>query len=189
MQRTNIFLIIIIAVLIVALSFVGYLYYQSSNTNNYNLNNTFSKEGISFNYPNNFKENPNISFDVSGNPKLKFLTYLTDNKTSISVMMMPLELSDGSIQKIKDSSKKGIKESSDFQVLGDKKLNLTGIPEAYEVIYTMTNPEKNVLNKGYYLFIGQTGQIFYGIQVQGPIENFNNTKSLYDKLVPTIKIE
>ena len=44
------------------------------------------------------------------------------------------------IEDIKDISKNNIKQSSDAQFLSDTRLNLKGIPEAYELIYTITEP-------------------------------------------------
>ena len=190
MQNRNIFLIFIIVVLIVALGFAGYFYFLSSNNNNYNLNNTFSKEGLSFNYPNNFIET-NTTNIVSGGSENKYLgTYSSpDNKTKIVVSESPLNnVPSETIEQLKDSSISSIKSSSDAQFLSDTTLNLTGIPEAYEVIYTGTDPKTNEFRKGFFLFLGKQGQKAYGIQVYGPNETFNNTKSLYDKILPTIKI-
>jgi hypothetical protein len=92
------------------------------------------------------------------------------------------------IEDIKDISKTNIIQSSDAQFLSDTRLNLKGIPEAYELIYTITEPTTNEFRKGFFLFIGKQGQTAYGIEVYGPNDTFNNTKSLYDKLLPTIKM-
>ena len=189
MRRRNILLIVVIAVLIIATSVIGYLYYQNSNTNNYNLNKTFSKDNLSFNYPSDFKEIP-TSFTVSGNINDINLVTLSspNNKTTIAVQEVNLKYTPSMIEDIKDISKTNIKQSSDAQFLSDTRLNLKGIPEAYELIFAITEPTTNEFRKGFFLFIGKQGQTAYGIEVYGPNDTFNNTKSLYDKLLPTIKM-
>jgi len=190
MQRRNIFLIVIIAILIVALGIIGYLFYQTSNNNNYNLNNTFSKDNISFNYPSNFNET-HLNFTVSPGSSVKTLVSLRgpNNETTITVQEVSLkDVPSMTIKELEDLSKTNIKANSDTQYLSDIKLNLTGIPEAYESIYSMTDPKTNKFKKGFDLFIGKQGQTAYAISVYGLNGDFNNTKSLYDKLLPTIKM-
>ena len=167
------------------------LYLTDNNTTtSYNLNNTFSKGGLTFNYPDNFKE-INSSKVVSGDKtNIDLITLASpDNKTKITATTMSLASYHETIEEFKDITVTNVGKSSDFQVLGDTTLNLTDIPEAYEVVYTLTNPKTSQFNKGFYLFIGNNNQVVYGIQVFGPNDTFNNTKSLYDKLIPTIKIE
>jgi len=93
------------------------------------------------------------------------------------------------IKEIKDYSYKIWQNSTNTQIVSERTLNLSGIPEAYEIIDTSTNPENNEYMRVITLWIGKPGQVYYDIQFTGSNENFENTQALYDKVLPTIKME
>ena len=188
MKKSGIFVLGILIILVLAVSVSGCT--DNSGSKSYNLNNTFSKEGLTFNYPSDFKE-INTSVIVSGtSDNIDLGTYASpDNNTKISATKISLVKSPtDTIRSLADYSMINWKGSSDFQKLSDVSKNVTGASEAYEIIYTNTDPETNKFIKGYALFLGNQGKAEYLIQVKGTNDTFENTKKLYNQMFPTIKI-
>lgn len=97
--------------------------------------------------------------------------------------------SNATIKIIKDDVKSSIENHTDAKFLSDTSINITGASEAYECIYTSTDPTNNEFRKGYYLFFGKANKVYYGMQIFGLNESYKNTQSFYDQVLPTIIIK
>lgn len=154
----------------------------------YNLTNIYSNGGISFKYPSDFNET--VAKIYAGDNEHLITLACPDNKTKIGVSKSSLN-PNLTVKELKDLSIRDWKSDSSLNVkiISDKQVNITGVPEAYEIITTSTDPDTKVFKKEIFLILGKQGQVAYSVEFSAPYEEFSNTKSLYEQILPTIKIE
>lgn len=112
-----------------------------------------------------------------------------DNKTKIYVQKLSLkDLPSETIASIKDYNKLYAENKTDYKFLTDNEINITGSQNSYLCIYTSTDPWTNELRKGVEIFFGNENDTLYIMEIWGPKESFNKTQTLYEQIIPTIKI-
>jgi len=182
-SRKYIGVIIILILSFLVLNFSASNISNIANSNNikvYNsTTNTYSGNGISFNYPSNW----NLQTDnLDGN---NAIIVVSNNTTfQVSISPNPPSMSDqDAIIAIQSSS-----NPDGFQIISNNTLIIDG-NTAYETTYTVNNstifPEIMTDQQIAFVKNGTT----YGLDFRAPINDFNNEKPNFDMILNSFKIQ
>jgi hypothetical protein len=159
----------------------------ATNSSGVSLDKTFSKSGITFNYPSAWK-NSKYKAIVSGESAVQQLGTLSNSQASVIVQKVDIaSIGGGTIEQLKDYNKKYIPESSNAQVLSDTQSTVNGLT-AYELIFSVTDPSTNEEQKHYYVFIGKDNVVGYYLDFASLESDFDQELPLFKDIEQTIKI-
>lgn len=158
---------------------------QSTNTaNTISLSKTFSKSGITFNYPSDWETKKTKSS--------------TDNTQNIGVLVSPSDFgvfvdkedipAGVTVKEAYENTKKNFKKDpSTLEFIGESQKTINGI-KAYEMIFTLDAGEDKI-NKCRYLVMGKNDDVVYYLQFMCPESSYNSNEDVMDDIINTIKIE
>ena len=182
-SRKYIGLIIILMLAFLVLSFSADNISNIANSNNikaYNsTTNTYSGNGISFNYPSNWNVQTN---NQAGNNEIMVVS--DDTVFQVSILPKPPGMSDQeAITAIQSST-----YPDGFQKISNNTLTIDG-NTAYETIYAVNNPsifhEIIIIQQIVFVKNGTT----YSLDFQAPNNEFNNEKPNFDIILNSFKIQ
>lgn len=156
-----------------------------------NLNSNFSNGGITFNYPNDWKNATSSETIVSGGSSLVDLGTLA-NSNGLTLHISNGNLSSygttATIAKMKDITKQGIVNGTSAQVLSDNMTSINGV-NVYEISFTLKDPKSNQDQKSLYVVTGKDRQTVYYMQFIADTSTFDQNQDLINRIIGTIKIQ
>jgi len=167
------------------------------NQNSQDLDQIFSQNGLTFNYPNDWFNVTNDSVKANGYSPYVMGVFNSPNNVNLQVAQHNLSSSANiTIEGLKDSTLEGIKNNTNnsAKLISDSKTTING-----NVIYEITYTEKNL---GFFLFIipfvdeyksllvitGKDRQV-YVMHFHAQTSTFDKNREIIDKIVGTIKIQ
>lgn len=165
---------------------------------NQDLDQIFSQNGLTFNYPNDWFNVTNDSVKANGYSPNVMGVFNSPNNVNLQVSQYNLSSSVNiTIEGLKDSTLEGIKNNTNnnsAKLISDSKTTING-----NVIYEITYTEKNL---GFFLFIipfvdeyksllvisGKDRQV-YVMHFHAQTSTFDKNREIIDKIVGTIKIQ
>lgn len=170
--------------LIVFVVFFGFFIPDLSTINTTSLDKTFSKGGITFDYPSDWETKKTKSS--------------TDNTQNIGVLVSPSDfgvfvdkenIPEGvTVKEAYENTKKNFKKDpSTIEFMGESQQTVNGI-KAYEMIFTLDAGDDKI-NKVKYLVLGKNGQVVYYLQFMCPESSFDSNEKVMDDIIDTIEIQ
>ena len=183
----KIYSILIIAILATVVFASGCTDSSANSTNGISLDKTFSKSGITFNYPSSW-ENVQSSDVVTGGDQVIKLGNLGDDSGQVFVQKVDLtKYPSTTIEQLRDLTKQSFKSSSDAQVVSDTRSTVNGVT-MYELIFANTDPVNNDEYKHYYVVTGKSGKAGYYLDFYSLSSDFDQQLLLFKDIEQTIKI-
>lgn len=172
-------LILVSSILIMTVSFSGCV----DNTEGFNQ--TFSEEGLVFNYPSSYSQvvqEQNRPGDIEGT---QIIGTLINNNTLTSIIVRKIPLNTSNTL---DSRANEVRTQlmDNFDLLGDTKNTLNGIV-FYEFVYLDNRTQSNNI-KGVYLVFGENRNVGYSMNMITSAENFDSQNVIFQKIKGTIRI-
>ena len=185
MRRYAILVIVILALVVFASGCTDSG--TAANSSGVSLDKTFSKSGITFNYPSSW-ENVQSSDVVTGGNKVIKLGNLGDDSGQVFVQKVDLtKYPSTTIEQLRDLTKQSFKSSSDAQVVSDTRSTVNGVT-MYEMIFAVTDPVNNDEYKHYYVVTGKSGKAGYYLDFFSLSSDFDQQLPLFKDIEQTIKI-
>jgi hypothetical protein len=171
---------------------------QDVNQNSQVLDQIFSHNGLTFNYPNDWFDVTNDSNEVNGYSPYVIGVFNSPNNVNLQVSQYNLSSSANiTIEGLKDSTLEGIKNNINYnsaKFISDSKTTING-----NVIYEITYTEKN---PGVFLFIfpvvdeyksllvitGKDKRV-YTMHFHAQTSTFDKNREIIDKIIGTVKIQ
>lgn len=148
------------------------------------LTQTFSKSGITFNYPSDW-ESTDAKYATSGDSQeLGALRGSSDFGVIVNKQDMT-----ATVKEAYENTKNSLKTATEIspQLLSESQITVNGIT-AYEMIYTYKGDNSKEF-KSMYVIIGKDGQVVYYLQFIDSLSSFDSNKKVMDDIVNTIKIQ
>nr|WP_319372840.1 PsbP-related protein [uncultured Methanobacterium sp.] len=149
MENSDFWQIGLLGIVICVVFLSGCITSQDVNQNSQDLDQIFSQNGLTFNYPNDWFNVTNDSNEVNGHSPYVIGVFNSPNNVNLQVSQYNLSSStNATIEGLKDSTLEGIKNNINYnsaEFISDSKTTING-----NVIYEITYTEKNL---GAFLFI------------------------------------
>ena len=156
-----------------------------------NLNQTFSSQGISFNYPSDWTTGnfsaEDLPNNVTGLVRLGLLQSPDGMGMGISKVNLTAFSGNTTVAALKDLSKSSIINES-AQVLSDNQTNINGV-NVYAIVYTKNNTSTNKSEKTMQVVTGVDGQTAYLMQFTADPQTFDQDLQLINQIIATVKIQ
>lgn len=184
MDNTVKSLIIVIVILVIGIGVVGAFMLPSF----YHItpNQTFSKEGITFQYPGNWSNNVTVKW-TGGNAQNNSIGSLGNGNVTLGVLYINITspfdvatLGTMAVQAWKDEGLSSTVLSNTNSQIGTNAVD--------EIIYTSTDPISGVLYKYLYVIIGGQGKTVYILRFGAPASDFDKYYSQFQSIINSISI-
>ena len=178
-KRNKLIIFGIIAIILVAVFVVGFL--ASSDTE---LTKTFSKNNVSFNYPDDWFEMPYSDDGIKSDAQIIGYVGPGNMESDFSIQKMP----SATIDEVKDTNMQFDKLNYNATVLNQTKTTVNGLP-AYQVVYTCKDPDesdKKIKESEYFI---QKGNNVYSLEFRVYSANdFDKYAETFNKILATVKL-
>jgi len=157
-----------------------------TSDNSTSSKNTFSQEGISFEYPSSWGDFQKLG--GSGTDQLKNLGYI-NGADNVDVQVQKTNLAlvpPGTVEYVKNSSVEYYKDYYNATVLNDTKTSVNGL-DHYEVILSTNTPAYK--EKHYIVVMGKDNEVGYSIDFSAPVSRFNKQLPIFKSVEQTISIQ
>jgi hypothetical protein len=169
----------------------GFLFPDATNSSfstswdSTSLDETFSKEGLTFKYPSSW-ESTTVEYDgANTNAELGVFTS-TENLVLAVNKEVPAN-SSGTIKQAKDISKKNLKQGNSVKILSDTSKTVNG-RTIYEILYTFKDKD-NEDAKALAVITGKDGKVAYYLLFVSDVTTFDENQGLIDNIIDTIKVK
>ncbi|HML04570.1 MAG TPA: hypothetical protein VK426_02240 [Methanobacterium sp.] len=175
-------------------SILGLVVFASGCTSSdaINMNNTFSKGGLTFNYPSFYTEATGVD-RISASQGVELLgTYEdsdadTNGDANFALLDVRKSSLDGyTVEDEYKAQRKSLTQNG-FALLSDTQSTINGV-KIYEFIYKTSDPTSGEEIKGTYMLFGN-GKYSYSIQIQGPADQFEKYNNVTEEVKNTIKLQ
>jgi hypothetical protein len=155
-------------------------------------NKTFSKSGITFQYPGNWSDNATMNFAKSAGKDVELIGTLGNSNVTLAVEYVNVTKHPndaGSADEVKDLSVSLAKASVNPTILSDTNRQINN-KTAYELIYTIPDAVTNVTYKKYYVFINSANnKNQYLLLFSAPESEFASYYEQFKSIASSIKIQ
>ena len=184
MKNTIKTLIIIIVILVAGIGVVGA--YLLPSFVQVAPNQTFSKDGISFQYPGNWSSNVTVNW-TGGNAQNNSIGSLGNGNVTLGIIYInitsPFDVATLGTMAVQSWKSEGLSSN----VLSNTNSQI-GTNTVDEIIYTSTDPISGVLYKYLYVIIGGQGKTVYVLRFGAPASDFNKYYNQFQSIVNTVAI-
>lgn len=155
-------------------------------------NKTFSKSGITFQYPGNWSDNATMNFAKSAGKDVELIGTLGNENITLAVQYVngtkhPLDIM--TTEQSKDFSISRCRETINPNILSDTNRQINN-KTAYELIYTIPDAVTNVTYKKYYVFINSANnKNQYSLLFSAPESEFANYYEQFNSIASSIQIQ
>jgi hypothetical protein len=155
---------------------------DSANTD---LTKTFSKQGVSFNYPSDWFVMPYDNGSISTDAQVIGLVGPgTDLNYDLAVEKMP----SSTIKQVKDDTMQFDKLNYNATIINETATTVNGL-SAYQVLYTEKDPEISDKKQKYSLYLIQKGSAVYTFEFRAySVDNFDKYTEISNMIMSTVKI-
>ena len=152
------------------------------------LTKTFSQNGLTFNYPDDWQTATSQGDIVSSGSSVQYLTslYGSDGLT-LHVSMGDLAAVGATMAQAKEATKTNIQGGSSAKLLSDTQTTVNGLT-MYKMVFTLTDPTYNQENKVLTAITGKEGQKVYYMQFIAETSVFDNNQKLMDNILNSVKV-
>lgn len=173
--------------LLVMVSFVGFILVSGFFTfQETSLGETFSRDGLTFDYPIGWEVVDYPGDVVSGGSSVKDIGTLTGSNITLSVSEADLE-GKWSVENAKEATLNNLKNYSAIKVLSDINKTVNGIT-VYEMTGTVEDPTTSQESKFLYVVTGKDRDVCYYLQFIADTTYFNDNENIINSIVDSIKI-
>lgn len=155
-------------------------------------NKTFSKSGITFQYPGNWSDNTTMNFAKSAGKDVELIGTLGNGNVTLAVQYVNVTKHPndaGSADEVKDLSVSLAKASVNPNILSDTNRQIDN-KTAYELIYTIPDAVTNVTYKKYYVFINNANnKNQYSLLFSVPESEFAKYYEQFNAIASSIHIQ
>ena len=148
------------------------------------LTKTFSKQGISFNYPSDWFEMPYTDDGVKSDAQIIGLVGPASTDYDLTIQKVP----SSTIKEVKDQTRQFIKLNYNATVLNETTTTVDGLA-AYQVLYTDRDPSASDKEMKESMYFIQKGNTVYILEFRAySIADFDKYAEVSNKILSTVKI-
>lgn len=148
------------------------------------LTKTFSKGGISFNYPSDWFEMPYTDDSIKSDAQIIGLVGPSDTDFDLTVQKVP----SSTIKQVKNQTIQFNKLNYNATVLNETATMVNGL-SAYQVVYTDKDPDASDKEMKESLYFIQKGSTVYVLEFRAySIDDFDKYVETSNKIISTVKI-